>query len=141
MQVLKARFNTASAPLLPLADNILNQQGWRQKESARVRRSNSLTPPVSLCHSSVELWTGQDDLCAKQKPRSFSLSEHVPPLSPQSSQASSGSGSETQLDEGKTFSSEQVGMKGLLFANSVWIAMILFFSVRCWHVVETAPSA
>lgn len=100
-----------------------------------MRRSNSLTPPVSLCQS-TELWTSQvgfsvgipeshsicqfhyikyfqDDLCAKQKPRSFSLSsEHCPPLSPQSSQASSGSGSETQLDETKSFNSDFPGMRG-----------------------------
>lgn len=68
-------------------------------QHGRVRRSNSLTPPVSLNHAS-ELWSSQDDLSGRQKPRSFSLSsDHAPPLSPQSSLASSGSGSETQLEE------------------------------------------
>jgi hypothetical protein len=53
----------------------------------------------------------QDDLSGRQKPRSFSLSsEHAPPLSPQSSLASSGSGS---LDELRTgFTSDACGMRG-----------------------------
>ncbi|XP_059472767.1 protein Smaug homolog 1 [Neocloeon triangulifer] len=63
----------------------------------RVRRSNSLTPPVSIPH--VDLSSSQDDLCARPKPRSFSLSSEHAPLSPQSSLASSGSGSESHLDE------------------------------------------
>ncbi|XP_049841270.1 protein Smaug homolog 1 isoform X1 [Schistocerca gregaria] len=67
----------------------------------KVRRSNSLTPPVTVSQTS-ELWSSQDDLSynARNKPRSFSLSsEHAPPLSPQSSLASSGSGSESQLED------------------------------------------
>ncbi|KAL0266899.1 UNVERIFIED_CONTAM: hypothetical protein PYX00_009321 [Menopon gallinae] len=125
VQILKTRFNLLSGtPVLPLPESSQswnNQQQRPPKETAglaqcnlqqvRVRRSNSLTPPVSLCQS-TELWTSQDDLCAKQKPRSFSLSsEHCPPLSPQSSQASSGSGSETQLDETKSFNSDFPGMR------------------------------
>ncbi|KAK6621053.1 hypothetical protein RUM43_011357 [Polyplax serrata] len=126
VQILKARFNLlSSTSILPLSESSNswnNQQQRHSKEPAnvahcnpqqqvRVRRSNSLTPPVSLCQS-TELWTSQDDLCAKQKPRSYSLSsEHGPPLSPQSSQASSGSGSETQLDETKSFTSDFPGMR------------------------------
>lgn len=57
------------------------------------------------------LFLFQDDLSGRQKPRSFSLSsEHAPPLSPQSSLASSGSGS---LDELRTgFTSDACGMRG-----------------------------
>lgn len=78
----------------------------------RVRRSNSLTPPVSINQAS-ELWSSQDDLTGRQKPRSFSLSsEHPPPLSPQSSLASSGSGSETHLDDLRQgFVGDASGMK------------------------------
>ncbi|KAF4530457.1 hypothetical protein B566_EDAN018608 [Ephemera danica] len=64
----------------------------------RVRRSNSLTPPVSIPQA-ADLSSSQDDLCARPKPRSFSLSSEHAPLSPQSSLASSGSGSESHLDE------------------------------------------
>lgn len=80
----------------------------------RVRRSNSLTPPVSIAHS-VELWSSQDDLCGRQKARSFSLSsESGPPLSPQSSQASSGSGSESHLDDLRLqFNSDNCGMRDI----------------------------
>jgi hypothetical protein len=62
------------------------------------------------CTDSVVLLF-QDDLSGRQKPRSFSLSsEHAPPLSPQSSLASSGSGS---LDELRTgFTSDACGMRG-----------------------------
>ncbi|KAJ9574064.1 hypothetical protein L9F63_008590, partial [Diploptera punctata] len=75
----------------------------------RIRRSNSLTPPVSITQTS-ELWSSQDDLSGRQKPRSFSLSsEHAPPLSPQSSLASSGSGSLDELRSG--FSCEASGMR------------------------------
>ncbi|XP_065347236.1 protein Smaug homolog 1 isoform X2 [Cloeon dipterum] len=63
----------------------------------RVRRSNSLTPPV--CIPQADLTSSQDDLCTRPKPRSFSLSSEHAPLSPQSSLASSGSGSESHLDE------------------------------------------
>jgi hypothetical protein len=57
------------------------------------------------------LFPFKDDLSGRQKPRSFSLSsEHAPPLSPQSSLASSGSGS---LDELRTgFTSDACGMRG-----------------------------
>jgi len=58
----------------------------------RIRRSNSLTPPV--LHS--EGWNSQDELCSTAKPRSLSISSE---LSPQSSLASSGSGSESHLDD------------------------------------------
>ncbi|KAL1138895.1 hypothetical protein AAG570_008957 [Ranatra chinensis] len=65
----------------------------------KTRRSNSLTPPFAVTPNAE--WTSQDDLSVHGKARRFSLSsEHSggPPLSPQSSQASSGSGSETHLD-------------------------------------------
>jgi len=57
----------------------------------------------------------QDDLSGRQKPRSFSLSsESAPPLSPQSSQASSGSGSESHLDDLRLqFNSDACGMRGM----------------------------
>ncbi|XP_021942921.1 protein Smaug homolog 2 isoform X2 [Zootermopsis nevadensis] len=75
----------------------------------RVRRSNSLTPPVSITQTS-DFWSSQDDLSGRQKPRSFSLSsEHAPPLSPQSSLASSGSGSLDELRSG--FISDACGMR------------------------------
>lgn len=67
----------------------------------KTRRSNSLTPPFAVTPN-VE-WSSQDDLSmgGVNKARRFSLSSEQivgPPLSPQSSQASSGSGSETHLD-------------------------------------------
>jgi hypothetical protein len=64
--------------------------------------------------SASEVLLFQDDLSGRQKPRSFSLSsEHAPPLSPQSSLASSGSGS---LDELRTgFTSDACGMRGEYF--------------------------
>ncbi|CAG7838435.1 unnamed protein product [Allacma fusca] len=58
----------------------------------RIRRSNSLTPPV--LHS--DAWNSQEELYSSGKPRSLSLSSEV---SPQSSLASSGSGSESHLDD------------------------------------------
>ncbi|XP_071440918.1 protein Smaug homolog 1 [Hetaerina americana] len=80
--------------------------GFSNGYHPRVRRSNSLTPPVSIPNS-ADLWSSQDDLCGggssgpggRQKARSFSLSSEHAPLSPQSSLASSGSGSESHLDE------------------------------------------
>jgi hypothetical protein len=63
----------------------------------------------------------QDDLSGRQKPRSFSLSsEHAPPLSPQSSLASSGSGSLDELRLG--FSSDACGMRGEYGPLLAWIA-------------------
>lgn len=67
----------------------------------KTRRSNSLTPPFALTPNTE--WSSQDDLSMSGgvKARRFSLSSEQivgPPLSPQSSQASSGSGSETHLD-------------------------------------------
>lgn len=90
---------------------------FSQDNHARVRRSNSLTPPVSVNHSS-ELWRSQDDLSVRHKARSLSLSsdQALPPLSPQSSQASSGSGSESHLDEPRICMSHQyAGMRGNYF--------------------------
>ena len=79
VQILKARFNLlSSSSILPLSESPNswgNQQQRLSKEPAanathcnppppppqqqvRVRRSNSLTPPVSLCQS-TELWTSQ----------------------------------------------------------------------------------
>lgn len=61
----------------------------------RIRRSNSLTPPVTHLHS--DAWNSQEDLYpGGYKPRSLSLSSEV---SPQGSLPSSGSGSEVHLDE------------------------------------------
>ncbi|KAF6211889.1 hypothetical protein GE061_012406 [Apolygus lucorum] len=70
-------------------------------EAQQKRRSNSLTPPFAVTPNAE--WTSQDDLSVSGgvKPRRYSLSSEQivgPPLSPQSSQASSGSGSETHLD-------------------------------------------
>ncbi|XP_054263512.1 protein Smaug homolog 1 [Macrosteles quadrilineatus] len=69
----------------------------------KIRRSNSLTPPFAGSSASNELWTSQDDLSVVRRAssgRRFSLSLcEPPPLSPQSSQASSGSGSESHLDD------------------------------------------
>ncbi|XP_069690161.1 protein Smaug homolog 1 isoform X2 [Periplaneta americana] len=98
--------NCNSAPSITSHNTIAN---YSSSTHPRVRRSNSLTPPVSITQTS-ELWSSQDDLSGRQKPRSFSLSsEHAPPLSPQSSLASSGSGS---LDELRTgFSSDACGMR------------------------------
>nr|CAD7423306.1 unnamed protein product [Timema monikensis] len=77
-----------------------NMAHYTNGSHPRMRRSNSLTPPVSITQATGELWSSQDDLSGRQKPRSFSLSsEHAPPLSPQSSLASSGSGSESHLDD------------------------------------------
>uniref|UniRef100_A0A1B6EQB0 Protein Smaug n=1 Tax=Cuerna arida TaxID=1464854 RepID=A0A1B6EQB0_9HEMI len=78
----------------------------------KIRRSNSLTPPFAVTPSN-ELWTSQDDLSVVRRSsgRRFSLSlSEGPPLSPQSSQASSGSGSETHLDDLRP-GFEAVGMK------------------------------
>ncbi|GAB6022171.1 Protein Smaug 2 [Chamberlinius hualienensis] len=74
----------------------------------RIRRSNSLTPP------SVEAQPlFIEDVCPfRAKPRSMSLSSDHAPLSPQSSLASSGSSSESRLDETKNnFNIEGSGMK------------------------------
>ncbi|BET00654.1 sterile alpha motif domain containing [Nesidiocoris tenuis] len=70
-------------------------------DAQQKRRSNSLTPPFAITPNAE--WTSQDDLSVSggAKPRRYSLSSEQivgPPLSPQSSQASSGSGSETHLD-------------------------------------------
>ncbi|KAK3907985.1 Protein Smaug-like protein 1 [Frankliniella fusca] len=102
---------------LQFQPNSQNQGGvgnYTNGSQPRVRRSNSLTPPVSIAHS-VELWSSQDDLSGRQKARSFSLSsESGPPLSPQSSQASSGSGSESHLDDLRLqFSSDSCGMRDI----------------------------
>ncbi|XP_067011655.2 protein Smaug homolog 1 [Anabrus simplex] len=101
--------NCNSAPSITSQSSIAN---YTNGSHPRVRRSNSLTPPVSINQTS-ELWSSQDDLSGRQKPRSFSLSsDHAPPLSPQSSQASSGSGSESHLDELRVgFGAEGSGMR------------------------------
>lgn len=75
--------------------------GLSNESLQKTRRSNSLTPPFAVTPN-VE-WSSQDDLSmgGGNKARRFSLSSEQivgPPLSPQSSQASSGSGSETHLD-------------------------------------------
>ncbi|XP_063218133.1 protein Smaug homolog 1 [Bacillus rossius redtenbacheri] len=89
--------NCNSAPSITSHRNLVNYSNGSHQ---RTRRSNSLTPPVSITQVSSELWSSQDDLSGRQKPRSFSLSsEPGPPLSPQSSLASSGSGSESHLDD------------------------------------------
>lgn len=75
---------------------------------ARIRRSNSLTPP------SVEAQALYiEDLSPfRAKPRSMSLSSDHAPLSPQSSLASSGSSSESRLDESRNnFNLEGSGMR------------------------------
>lgn len=78
----------------------------------RIRRSNSLTPPVNHVHASTCEWVTQDDLGPRLKQRSMSLSSEHAPLSPQSSLASSGSSSETHLDEPRnSFNTEGSGMK------------------------------
>lgn len=78
----------------------------------RIRRSNSLTPPVNHAHVSTCEWVTQDDLGPRLKQRSMSLSSEHAPLSPQSSLASSGSSSETHLDEPRnSFNTEGSGMK------------------------------
>ncbi|PSN56961.1 hypothetical protein C0J52_10865 [Blattella germanica] len=98
--------NCNSAPSIASQNTVVN---YSSSTHPRVRRSNSLTPPVSITQTS-ELWSSQDDLSGRNKPRSFSLSsEHAPPLSPQSSLASSGSGSLDELRSG--FSSDACGMR------------------------------
>lgn len=74
---------------------------------ARVRRSNSLTPPGGSVQA-----TPIDEMPPPSKPRSMSLSSEHAPLSPQSSLASSGSGSESHLEEPRnSFNAEGSGMK------------------------------
>jgi superoxide dismutase len=74
------------------------------------------------CKIELKVWSiylFQDDLSGRQKPRSFSLSsEHAPPLSPQSSLASSGSGSLDELHTG--FSSDACGMRG-----ECWLLLVM----------------
>lgn len=94
-----------------LGERIMNGSGVQPATNssgdvsqAKVRRSNSLTPPFAVTPSN-DMWSSQDDLSVVRKGTnrrfSLSLSEHStgPPLSPQSSQASSGSGSESHLDD------------------------------------------
>ncbi|ODN02875.1 Protein Smaug 1 [Orchesella cincta] len=95
--------NTSNLSGSPGSHGGLSSSGNYGTNYQRIRRSNSLTPPV--LHS--DAWASQEELCSA-KPRSLSLSSEV---SPQSSLASSGSGSETHLDDPRpTFTSP--GMKG-----------------------------
>jgi len=74
----------------------------------RIRRSNSLTPPV--LHS--DAWNSQEELCSTAKPRSLSLSSEISPQS--SGLGSSGSGSESHLDDPRpTFTAP--GMRGMYY--------------------------
>ncbi|XP_039294385.1 protein Smaug homolog 1 [Nilaparvata lugens] len=80
----------------------------------KTRRSNSLTPPFGITPPNEA--TSQDDM-VQEKARRFSLSSDRevqnagPPLSPQSSQASSGSGSEVHLEDLKP--NDNPGMRDL----------------------------
>ncbi|XP_046383534.1 protein Smaug homolog 1 isoform X2 [Ischnura elegans] len=105
-QLLPQGCNTGPSTSPPSSQGTSLGPGFSNGYHPRVRRSNSLTPPVSIPNS-ADLWSSQDDLCGgggtgpggRQKARSFSLSSEHAPLSPQSSLASSGSGSESHLDE------------------------------------------
>uniref|UniRef100_T1IPZ4 SAM domain-containing protein n=1 Tax=Strigamia maritima TaxID=126957 RepID=T1IPZ4_STRMM len=79
---------------------------------SRIRRNNILTSPMNVPPSPINDWMVQDEPPTRTKQRSMSLPLEHAPLSPQSSLASSGSGSETHLDEARNaFSIEGNGMK------------------------------
>lgn len=83
---------------------------------SRVKRSNSLTPPGNTPgHSSRPPstpldWAVENDVPVLNSASMNQRTEHAP-LSPQSSVASSGSGSESQKEEKDMFSIEGSGMK------------------------------